>query len=70
MAKNVGNVPKKQWRKWTQAQQATFNRVRMVMRDQSVIAPEAKIPRETWDVIRWNAAFMAAGMNDDMTIAR
>lgn len=59
---NKYKVSKKQWAKWSRAGQRIFNAVYERMKDQRhIIAPDLiPLPKTQWQVIRWNAAFLAA----------
>jgi len=61
MAKNTHRVPKKQWRKWKNVGQATFNRLwdEIKWDNQSRKKPLDK-------VARWNACWLAADVAKDI----
>ena len=65
MAKNVHSVPKKQWRKWNKAEQATFNclwyRLTPVL-----LPPDHKMTQREFNVLRWNICWTAADMQRDL----
>ncbi len=61
---NRFKVPLKQWNKWTNHAKNVFNKLYHEMRPSNQWAfshPKMlPMPKEYWDVLRWNAAFTAA----------
>jgi len=66
MAKNINRVPKRQWRRWSEAARRAFNGIYGLMKTQDFYKhPEApKLKREHWKTTRWNAAWCAAQVTD------
>ena len=63
MAKNLHKVPKKQWSKWPELSQLTFNETYVVMKHNQklFLHPKQDAARqEYWDTTCWNAAWSAA----------
>jgi len=64
MAKNVHKVPKKQWAKWNNDEQASFNR--MWYRLTPVLLPPGiKMTQREFNVLRWNICWTLADMEKD-----
>lgn len=61
---NRYKVPKRQWKRWSEAGRMVFNATYSAMtRNQLLFShPEAeRIPTNRWRTICWNAAWIAAG---------
>lgn len=61
--RNRFRVPAKQWGRWSRAARSTFNDTYATLGSQAVInsAPRApQLPKTEWQVVRWNAAWVAA----------
>lgn len=69
---NKHKVPLKQWRRWSRQAQKIFNSMYHSMRPRMQFVymhPSAKaLPREHWETIRWNTAWMAADAADEVTL--
>ena len=63
MTKNSHKVKLAQWKKWGELRRHVFNETYAALLDQSIINgnPKAKrMPDEHWNVVAWNAAWLAA----------
>ena len=66
--KNVYQVPKKQWSKWSKEAKAIFNRCFDFFYENQKLTmhPKAKKMRvDHWKTVAWNAAWIAADACDD-----
>ena len=70
MTRNKYKVPKKQWAKWDEGARTVFNIVYSESKFQDVIFTGMIIKKKTWDVIRWNIAWLSADkMNKTWRVA-
>jgi hypothetical protein len=63
MAKNLHKVPKKQWAKWPELAQITFNETyESLLHNQKLFLHPKQDParQEYWGTTCWNAAWVAA----------
>jgi hypothetical protein len=69
MPKNKYKIPQKQWRKWSPGARELFNALFSDLRQQvDFNHPKAEIiPARHWKTIRWNAAWYAASLHDEVS---
>jgi hypothetical protein len=65
---NRHKVPTKQWKKWSTEARFIFNNVFEGMADQPLYLHTKALPMkaEHWKVSRWNAAWLAASLHDEV----
>ena len=71
MAKNVYNVPKKIWNKWSKPAQAVFNTTHKfyINNVDKMLHPGMTTPRKDhWKTIAWNASWIAANATDSFEV--
>lgn len=68
MPRNKHQVPLKQWRKWSDGAREMFNALFSDFRVQADNAhPDAaRLPRAHWKTLRWNFAWYAASLHDEL----
>lgn len=67
-ARNVNQVPKKQWQKWSTDAHRVFNDVYRFMLNNPEIVMHPAMPNPKpyhWKTVAWNAAWIAADATDD-----
>lgn len=63
--KNVNKVPAKQWRRWSYEARRVFNSHFAATTDADVLThPKMDVPKDHWETIRWNMAWLAADAVD------
>lgn len=68
MARNRHKVPQKQWRKWSPEAREMFNELYGDMRDAELFRHPKSAPIKGWEwkTTRWNAAWYAASLLDEI----
>lgn len=65
MEENIFNVPKKQWKKWNEAERKMFNDLNEIMLNSQLIYIHPMtftISSRQWSTTAWNAARTAADL--------